>query len=151
MISEFQFNGPFLSLASNIGLFAGAVIWGIGCDIWGRRWSFNLTLLIAGIFGLAAGGSGNFVTLASLLAVLGIGVGGNLPVDSAVFLGARVPLLPLYIRADLSSRLRSWLAPVPADGSFHMVVPWPVVRQPRTSCAISSACMRSQLNRSPGL
>ena len=87
VVSEFQFNSPFLSLASNIGLFAGAVFWGIGCDIWGRRWSFNVTLLIAGIFGLAAGGSGNFVTLASLLAVLGIGVGGNLPVDSAVFLG----------------------------------------------------------------
>lgn len=70
----------------NIGLFVGAVFWGLGCDIWGRRWSFNVTLLIAGIFGLAAGGSSNFLTLASLLAVLGVGVGGNLPVDSAVFL-----------------------------------------------------------------
>ena len=78
VVSEFQFNSPFLSLASNIGLFVGAVIWGIGCDIWGRRWSFNVTLLIAGIFGLAAGGSANFVTLASLLAVLGIGVGGKI-------------------------------------------------------------------------
>ena len=51
------------------------------------RWSFNLTLLIAGVFGLAAGGSPDFVTLASLIAALGTGVGGNLPVDSAVFLG----------------------------------------------------------------
>lgn len=87
VVSEFQFNGPFLSLASNVGLFVGAVLWGVGCDIWGRRWSFNVTLLIAGVFGLAAGGSGDFITLASLLAVLGVGVGGNLPVDSAVFLG----------------------------------------------------------------
>lgn len=70
----------------NIGLFVGAVFWGLGCDIWGRRWSFNITLLIAGIFGLAAGGSSDFLALASLLAVLGVGVGGNLPVDSAVFL-----------------------------------------------------------------
>lgn len=53
------------------------------------RWSFNVTLLIAGVFGLASGGSNSFVTLASLLAVLGIGVGGNLPVDSAVFLGRK--------------------------------------------------------------
>lgn len=52
-----------------------------------RRWSFNVTLLIAGIFGLSSGGSPNFLTLAPLLAVLGVGVGGNLPVDSAVFLG----------------------------------------------------------------
>lgn len=104
MINEFKFNGPFLSLAANIGLFVGAVIWSFGCDIWGRRyvvslpcanlssqtsrWSFNLTLLIAGVFGLAAGGSQDFVTLASLIATLGVGVGGNLPVDSAVFLGA---------------------------------------------------------------
>lgn len=51
-----------------------------------HRWSFNITLFLAGVFGLAAGGSPNFVTLASLLAVLGLGVGGNLPIDSAVFL-----------------------------------------------------------------
>ncbi|OBZ74441.1 putative MFS-type transporter PB1E7.08c [Grifola frondosa] len=74
VIAEFEFQGPFLSLALNIGLFVGAV------------WSFNITLFIAGAFGLAAGGSPNFVTLASLLAILGLGVGGNLPVDSAVFL-----------------------------------------------------------------
>lgn len=52
-----------------------------------HRYSFNVTLLIAGIFGLASGGSHNFVTLASLLALVGVGVGGNMPVDSAVFLG----------------------------------------------------------------
>lgn len=68
------------------------------------RWCFNVTLFLAGVFGLAAGGSPNFITLASLLAVMGVGVGGtlkpsypkynidgvrigNLPVDSAVFLG----------------------------------------------------------------
>lgn len=81
-------------------------MWSFGCDIWGRRYagtipipsisvskdkpnsrySYNLTLLITGVFGLAAGGSPNFITLASLFAVLGVGVGGNMPVDSAVFL-----------------------------------------------------------------
>lgn len=57
-----------------------------GADI-SRSWSFNITLLITGIFGLATGGAHNFVTLASLFAVAGVGVGGNMPVDSAVFLG----------------------------------------------------------------
>ncbi|KAF7317919.1 MFS domain-containing protein [Mycena kentingensis (nom. inval.)] len=85
-VAEFKFNGPFLSLAANVGLFVGALVWGIGSDIWGRRWCFNLTLLIAGVFGTAAGGSGSFVALAGLLAVVGVGVGGNLPVDSALFL-----------------------------------------------------------------
>ena len=51
------------------------------------RWSFNITLFITGVFGIAAGGSPNFITLASLFAVVGVGVGGNMPVDSAVFLG----------------------------------------------------------------
>ncbi|KAF7309596.1 MFS domain-containing protein [Mycena indigotica] len=89
VVTEFNFNGPFLSLAANAGLLVGAIFWGVGSDIWGRRWSFNLTLLIAGVFGVAAGGSSNFLQLASLLACVGVGVGGNLPVDSAVFLGTR--------------------------------------------------------------
>lgn len=92
VINEFHFNGPFLSLASNVGLLIGAVFWGLGCDIWGRRyvqtylklftlhaiprWSFNITLCIAGIFGLAAGAAPSFVALASLFAMVGVGVGG---------------------------------------------------------------------------
>lgn len=50
------------------------------------RWAFNLTLLIVGVFGTAAGGSNSFTTLSSLAAAWSIGVGGNLPVDSAIFL-----------------------------------------------------------------
>jgi hypothetical protein len=42
-----------------------------------RRWAFNLTLLIAAVFGLAAAGSPDFITLASLFAVVGVGVGGR--------------------------------------------------------------------------
>ena len=86
MVSLYNFQSPFLSLAVNVGLLVGALLWGLGTDIWGRRLSFNLTLLIAGVFGLAAGAANNFVSLASLLAVVGVGVGGNMPVDSAVFL-----------------------------------------------------------------
>ncbi|KAK0216532.1 MFS general substrate transporter [Armillaria nabsnona] len=85
-IAEFNFNGPYLTLAANVGLVVGPAIWSVGCDTWGRKWPFNLTLLIAGVFGTAAGGSPNFVTLACLLAMVSVGVGGNLPVDSAVFL-----------------------------------------------------------------
>ncbi|GJE95530.1 MFS general substrate transporter [Phanerochaete sordida] len=137
VISEFQFNGPFLSLASNIGLFVGAVVWGIGCDIWGRRWSFNLTLLIAGIFGLAAGGSNSFVTLASLLAVLGIGVGGNLPVDSAVFLDF-VPGSHQYLLTVLSI----WWS---LGQLFVNLIAWPLIAN--FSCPQGSTpatCTRSQ-------
>jgi hypothetical protein len=46
-------------------------------------------LLIVGVFATAAGASPNYVALCSFAAVWSIGVGGNLPVDSAVFLGKR--------------------------------------------------------------
>ena len=66
-----------------------------------HRWSFNITLFLAGVFGLAAGGAPNFIALASLFAVVGLGVGGNLPVDSAVFLDF-VPGTHQYLLTILS-------------------------------------------------
>jgi MFS family permease len=77
---------PLLSLAQNIGLLAGAIFWGFGCDVFGRRWAFNLTIGITSIFGLIAAGSPNFVALGCFVAFWSFGVGGNLPVDSAIFL-----------------------------------------------------------------
>ncbi|KAK4890939.1 hypothetical protein LTR27_010387 [Elasticomyces elasticus] len=84
-----EFNAPhpaFLSLALIAGLVCGAAFWGFGSDLIGRRLSFNLTLAIAGIFGLCAGAATSWVGCAVLVAFCGFGVGGNLPVDSAVFL-----------------------------------------------------------------
>ncbi|RDL40148.1 MFS general substrate transporter [Venustampulla echinocandica] len=77
---------PLLSLAQNIGLLVGAMFWGFGCDVFGRRWAFNLTLGITAIFGLTAAGSPNFAAIGCFAALWSFGVGGNLPVDSAVFL-----------------------------------------------------------------
>jgi len=42
------------------------------------RWSFNVTLFVAGIFGLASGGAPSFIALASLIAMVGVGAGGLL-------------------------------------------------------------------------
>ncbi|KAF2738161.1 membrane transporter [Polyplosphaeria fusca] len=77
---------PYLTLAQNIGLLVGAVFWGFGCDIFGRRWAFNLTIGVTAVFGLIAAGSPNFGAIATFAALWSIGVGGNLPVDSAIFL-----------------------------------------------------------------
>jgi hypothetical protein len=41
---------PLLTLSQNIGLLAGATFWGFGCDIFGRRWAFNITLGLTGEF-----------------------------------------------------------------------------------------------------
>ncbi|KAI9861025.1 MAG: hypothetical protein M1824_002791 [Vezdaea acicularis] len=77
---------PLLSLSQNIGLLVGAVFWGFGCDVFGRRWAFNLTIGVTSVFGLIAAGSPNFAAIGVFAALWSVGVGGNLPVDSAVFL-----------------------------------------------------------------
>lgn len=133
--AEFSFNGPLLTLAANIGLLVGAIVWSVGCDIWGRRWSFNLTLLIAGVFGLSAGGSPNFVTLASLLAVVGVGVGGNMPVDSAVFLDL-IPGTHQYLLTVMSV----WWS---LGQLLCSLLAWPLIAN--YSCPVgASVCERSQ-------
>jgi MFS family permease len=52
----------------------------------GRRIAFNTTLFIAGVFGIAAGAAPNWIGACGLFSALGFGVGGNLPVDGALFL-----------------------------------------------------------------
>jgi len=93
VVNEFNINGPFLSLASGIGLVVGSVFWGLGCDIMGRRYvqthlklpalrvilfrfPFHATLFMIGVFGLASGGAPNFVALCSLISIVGFGVAG---------------------------------------------------------------------------
>ena len=78
--------GPYLILAQNLGLLVGALFWSLSSDIIGRRWAFNLTFLITGIWSLIGGSSPNFVALACFESFWSFGVGGNLPVDSAIFL-----------------------------------------------------------------
>ncbi|KAL1704299.1 major facilitator superfamily domain-containing protein [Schizophyllum commune] len=67
----------FATLALYVGLILGASVWGTLADVIGRKLSYNVTLLIAGLFGIAAGGAPNFVTFASLVACIGFGVGGK--------------------------------------------------------------------------
>ncbi|WPG98919.1 Hypothetical protein R9X50_00171900 [Acrodontium crateriforme] len=61
-------NVRYTTLALFTGLTIGASFWGIASDIIGRRLAFNTTLLLTFVF------------------ALGLGVGGNLPVDGALFL-----------------------------------------------------------------
>ncbi|KAH8601815.1 major facilitator superfamily transporter [Bisporella sp. PMI_857] len=107
---------PLLSLSQNIGLLAGAMFWGFGCDIFGRRIGFNLTLGVTAIFGLIAAGSPNFAAIGTFAALWSFGVGGNLPVDSAVFLeflpGSHQYLLTIlsvdWALAQLVATLVAW-------------------------------------------
>src|ERR1700761_5922476 len=77
---------PLLTLAQNIGLLIGAIFWGFGTDIFGRKHAFNATLGVTAVFGMLAASSPNFPAIGVWAALWSFGVGGNLPVDSAVFL-----------------------------------------------------------------
>ncbi|CAL3972766.1 unnamed protein product [Diplocarpon coronariae] len=76
----------YTTMSLFIGLCLGASFWGIGSDIMGRRIAFNMTLFLAGVFGIAAGAAPSWIGACGLFAALGVGVGGNLPVDGALFL-----------------------------------------------------------------
>lgn len=76
----------YTTLSLFLGLCIGASFWGIASDVVGRRLAFNFTLLLAGVFGLASGGGPNWIGTCALYACIGLGVGGNLPVDGALFL-----------------------------------------------------------------
>lgn len=52
----------------------------------GRRWAFNLTVLIASIFGLCLGAPSNYNGIIVLTAFVGFGVGGNIPIDTTITL-----------------------------------------------------------------
>lgn len=79
-------NIRYTTLALFLGLCIGASFWGTASDIIGRRLAFNFTLMLAGVFGLAAGGAPNWIGTCALYACIGLGIGGNLPVDGALFL-----------------------------------------------------------------
>lgn len=76
----------FLSMAKIAGLVVGASVWPMTADFIGRKLAFNVTLLITAMSGLIGAGAPTFVGVAILSAFIGIGTGGNQPVDSAIFL-----------------------------------------------------------------
>lgn len=132
--NEFNVNRPpFLTLAQNIGLLAGAIFWGFGCDIFGRRWAFNLTLGITSVWGLIAASAPNFVAIGCFDALWSFGVGGNLPVDSAIFLEF-LPGSHQYLLTILS-----------VDWAFAQLittlVAWPILAN--LTCQENQVCTRS--------
>lgn len=135
VLNEFHAKGPFLKLGQNIGLLVGAFAWGVGSDVWGRRWSFNITLFITGVFALAAGGAPSFESLTAFVTLWSIGVGGNLPVDSAIFLEF-IPGSHQYLLTVLSI----WWAFGQLLGSL---IAWPLISN--YSCEQDApSCPRSQ-------
>ncbi|KAI1173137.1 sugar transporter [Nemania sp. FL0916] len=107
-----------------VGLSIGSALWGLGADIMGRRIAFNLTLLITSIFGTLAAYAPSWGAVCLLFGLMGTGVGGNLPVDGALFLeflpDASSSLLTLlsvwWPVGQLASSLFAW----------YFIAAWPV-------------------------
>lgn len=76
----------YLTVAKYAGLVVGSSLWPMTADFIGRRLAFNITLLLSSVAGLVGAGSPNFVAVATFSAFIGVGTGGNQPVDSAIFL-----------------------------------------------------------------
>lgn len=84
-----EFNPSYpkaLTIAAYSGMLVGALWWGISADIIGRKFAFNVSLLISAIFAIVAGASPNWEVLGLFVALSAFGAGGNLVLDTAVFL-----------------------------------------------------------------
>lgn len=92
---------PFIPLAQNLGLLAGALFWSLSSDVTGRKWAFNITFLWTAVWAIVAGSSPNFASLGVFAALWSFGVGGNLPVDSAIFI-ENIPSKYNYLLTVLS-------------------------------------------------
>lgn len=122
----------YTTSAVYLGLCFGSFTWGVGSDILGRRVAFNATLLITSIFGILTAFAPSWPAVCLLLALLGFGVGGNLPVDGALFLeflpGTESSLLTLlsvwWPVGQLCSSLLAWyfIGRWPADQGWRWFV-----------------------------
>ncbi|KZP19072.1 MFS general substrate transporter [Athelia psychrophila] len=84
-----EFNPSFtrgLTIAVYVGMFVGALFWGYTADVIGRRFCFNTSLFISSIFAILAGASPNWPVLGLFICLSAFGAGGNLILDTTVFL-----------------------------------------------------------------
>lgn len=75
-----------LTIAVYVGMLVGAIFWGFSADIIGRRFAFNFSLLVSAIFTIVAGASPSWTTLGLFVCLSAFGAGGNLVLDTTVFL-----------------------------------------------------------------
>lgn len=75
-----------LSVAVHCGMLSGAIFWGCTADLMGRKHASNATLLLCSVSCVVAGAMRSWPTLGLSVAMLGFGSGGNLVLDTTVFL-----------------------------------------------------------------
>ncbi|TIA86364.1 hypothetical protein E3P99_03687 [Wallemia hederae] len=124
---EFQpYKFEMATLALYVGLVIGATFFGLTADIFGRRLSFNLSLFLCGAFGTAIGSANSFVSFSAMAAGVGLGLGGNLPVDGALLLEF-LPAKQQWLLTLLSSFWAVGLL-------ISSVAVWGFISQPQWAC-----------------
>ena len=84
---EFQPSFAYgMTVAAYSGMFVGALFWGLSADVIGRKYAFNFSLLISSVFCIVAGASPNWIVLGLFVSLAAFGSGGNLVLDTTVFL-----------------------------------------------------------------
>lgn len=87
--AAYEFQPSFstgLTIAVYVGMLVGAIFWGFSADIVGRRFAFNVSLFVSSVFTVIAGASPSWVTLGLFVCLSAFGAGGNLVLDTTVFL-----------------------------------------------------------------
>ncbi|CAL1189364.1 unnamed protein product [Candida parapsilosis] len=83
---QFGYKFPVTAETYAGGMILGALVWGFGADLIGRKLAFNLSLLLSAIFAIMAGMMGNMASYALFVLLSAFAAGGNLVLDTCVFL-----------------------------------------------------------------
>ena len=110
----------------------GSVGWGMLSDRIGRVTPFRVILLLSGVSGVLAALSPNWWLLMLFLFVNGIGIGGNIPVDGAMYVenapskgrGSMIAILSLgYTSGSLVATAVAWaLLPHMPHGGWRLML-----------------------------
>jgi MFS family permease len=112
-VNEFQpsyENG--LTIAVYVGMLVGALFWGMTADIIGRKFAFNVSLMLCSVFAIVAGASPNWIVLGLFTCLSAFGAGGNLVLDTAVFL-EYLPSKKQWLLTFLAAWWGKWRWPGP--------------------------------------
>ncbi|KIW28339.1 uncharacterized protein PV07_08012 [Cladophialophora immunda] len=133
---EFQPSFSYgLTVAAYSGMLVGALFWGLGADVVGRRFAFNTSLFICSVFAIVAGASPNWYALGTFTALTAFGAGGNLVLDTTVFL----EFLPGN-KQWLLTLMACWWGLAPVIGAAFA---WPLLSLPQFICTEAATCTRS--------
>jgi MFS family permease len=122
------------NIAVYVGMLAGAIFWGLTADIIGRKYAFNISLFICSVSCILAGAMPTWESLGVFIALLGFGGGGNLVMDTTVFL----EYLPGNKQWMLTF-LACWWGVGQAIAGF---IAWGFMAPERYNCADAETCTK---------